>query len=46
VSPVTDKDSVAIKEDNIIKGKRLKRLPKQYTAYLTHLKEVDSLKVL
>ena len=34
-----DKDGGAVKEDNIIKGKQLKRLPKRYTAHLTHLKE-------
>lgn len=41
-----DKDRAAVNEDNIIKGKRLKRLPKRYTTYLTHLKEVDSFKAL
>jgi hypothetical protein len=41
-----DKDGAAVKEDNIIKGKRSKRLPERYMAHLAHLKEVDSFKAL
>jgi hypothetical protein len=42
-----DKDGAAVKEDNIIKGKRSRKPPaERYEAYLTHLKEVDSFKAL
>jgi len=37
---------MAVREKNIIKGKQTKRLPKQYIAYLSYLKEVDSFKIL
>ena len=35
---------MAIREKNIIKSKWFKRPLKQYTAYLSHFKKVDSFK--
>jgi len=40
-----NKNGVAIREKNIIKDKQFKRPPERYTAYLNHLKKINSFKI-